>query len=157
MEPPSGNRPAPHLGHAEDGALARDPEVHGLEDLGAAGDGVALDGGDQRLAGLEVAQQRLPVQVRIGVEARRPLVVGMPGRHRLEVGTGAEVASGAGDDDDADLGIRVELRPRVAHPDEHLAGQGVAGLGSVEGDGDDVPVALDEQMRFGQRATSRWT
>ena len=134
-----------------------DAEVHGLEDLGAAGHGVALDGRDERLARLEVAEQRLPVEVGVGVEPRRPLVVGVPGRHRLEVGTGAEVASRAGDDDDPDLGVRVELRPRVAHPDEHLAGEGVAGLGSVEGDGDDVPVALDEQMRFGQRATSRWT
>ena len=37
------------LPHAEDRALARDPDVGALEHLGAAGDRVALDGGDHRL------------------------------------------------------------------------------------------------------------
>ena len=60
---------AADLGDAEDGALPRHPQVHRLQDLGAAGDGVALDRGDQRLARLEVAQQRLPVEVGVGVEA----------------------------------------------------------------------------------------
>ena len=44
------------LGHAEPGALARDADVGGLEDLGAAGDGRALDGGDERLGRLAVAK-----------------------------------------------------------------------------------------------------
>ena len=135
-----------HLGHAEDGALPRDPQVHRLQDLGAAGHGVALDRGDERLARLEVAQQRLPVQVGVGVEPGRPLVVGVAGRHGLEVGAGAEVSARAGDDRDPDLRVLVDLHPGVVHPHEHLAGQRVAGLRAVEGDGGDVAVALEEQV-----------
>ena len=40
----------PGLEHAELGALAGHPDVGGLEDLGPAGHGPALHGGDQRLA-----------------------------------------------------------------------------------------------------------
>ncbi len=54
-----------HLGDAELGGVAGDPDLGGLEDLGAAGHAVALDGGDDRLRRAEVAQQRLPVQVRV--------------------------------------------------------------------------------------------
>ena len=41
--------PPLRLGDAEPGRLAGDPDVGGLQDLGAAGDGRALDGRDQRL------------------------------------------------------------------------------------------------------------
>ena len=51
----------------ERGGLARDPDVGGLKDLAAARDRVALDRGDQRLRQVVVAQQRLPVEVRVGL------------------------------------------------------------------------------------------
>jgi hypothetical protein len=147
--PAQGEEAAAHLGDPEHRALPRHPELHRLQDLGAAGDGEALHGGDERLAGLEVAQQGAPVQIGVGVEPRRPLVVGVPGRHGLQVGPRAEVAAGAGDDRHADLGVLVDLDPGVVHPHEHLAGQRVAGLRAVEGDGGDVAVALEEQVGIG--------
>ena len=61
-----------HLGHAEPGALAGDADVGALEDLGAAGDRGALDGGDQRLVEQEALQQRLD---HAGRDARRALVL----------------------------------------------------------------------------------
>ena len=45
------------LGEAEDAALAGDADVGALQDLGAAGDAVALDGGDQRLLQRPVAEE----------------------------------------------------------------------------------------------------
>ena len=49
----------PHLGHAEPGALPGDADVGALQDLGAAGDGRALDRGDERLVEQEALEQRL--------------------------------------------------------------------------------------------------
>src|SRR2546423_5789563 len=46
----------------------RHPDVGGLEDLGAAGDGRPLDGRHDRLARLVVAEQRLPMKVGGGGE-----------------------------------------------------------------------------------------
>ena len=45
------------LGDAELGALAGDADVGALQDLGAARDGRALDGGDQRLGQPAALQQ----------------------------------------------------------------------------------------------------
>ena len=135
-----------HLGHPEDGALPRDPQVHGLQDLGAAGHGVPLDRRDEGLARLEVPQQRAPVQIGVGVEPGRPLVIGVTSRHGLEVSAGAEVSAGSGDDRGADLRVLVDLHPGVVHPHEHLPGQRVAGLRTVERHGRDVAVALEDDV-----------
>ena len=65
----------PDLGDAELGALAGHADLGGLQDLGAAGHAVALDRGDDRLAGPAVPEQRLPVEV--GVLAHALGVVGL--------------------------------------------------------------------------------
>ena len=142
-----GEDPPAHLGHAEGGGLPRDADVHGLEHLGPAGDAVPLDRGDDGLARFVLAEQRLPVQVGIGLEPRRPLVVAVPARHLLEVGTGAEVAAGSGDDHHPDVGVAIDLHPGVGHPDQHLARDGVLGLGPVEGEDGDVAVDLETGVR----------
>ena len=49
----------PRLADAEARALAGDPDVGGLQDLGAAGDRRSLDGGDQRLGQPPALEQRL--------------------------------------------------------------------------------------------------
>jgi hypothetical protein len=49
VDPPTGNSPQRASATPEARALARDADVGGLEDLGAAGDRDALDRGDQRL------------------------------------------------------------------------------------------------------------
>ncbi len=141
-------RPA-GLGHPELGRLAGDPDVGALEDLGAAGDGGALDRGDERLGQPEALEQRLDDRgvVGAGLEGVGRRLVG----GRLEVHPGAEVAAGAGEDADPDLGVVVHPVPGVAHDREHLAGERVARLGPVHGDDELVPVLLDEAVGRGLR------
>jgi hypothetical protein len=86
------------------------------------------------------------VQIRVGVEPGRPLVIRVASRHGLEVGAGAEVSARSGDDRDPDPRILVDLHPGVVHPHEHLPGQRVAGLRTVEGHRRDVAVALEEEV-----------
>ena len=102
---------APRLGDAEDRVLGGDADVGALQDLGAAGDGVAFDRGDDRLHRPVVAQQRLPVDVgHLGHELHE-LVVDLAAAHRLQIGAGAEDVAAAGEDRDAQLGIVVEHAP----------------------------------------------
>ena len=71
--------------------------------------------------------------------------------HRLQVGAGAEVAAGAGEDADPDLGVVVHPVPGLAHDREHLAGERVARLGPVHRDDQLVAVLLDEAVRLRRR------
>ena len=66
----------------------------------------------------------------------------------VEVGTGREVAIGAGEDGSPDVVVAVDQVPGIGEAAEHLGVEGVALLGAVEGDLEDVPVALDEDGRF---------
>ena len=71
-----------------------------------------------------------------------------PGQQRadqaVEVGTGREVAAGAGHDGDPQLRVGVEVVPDVGQPHEHLGVEGVLLLRTVEGDLEDVTAALGE-------------
>ena len=130
------------LGDTELRALAGHPDVGALQDLGAAGDGRALDGGDQRLgqpAALEQAVDAGRVVAAVLERVARRL-----GGGGLEVHPRAEVAAGAGEDADPDVGIVVDAVPGLDHDREHLAGQRVARLGPVHRHDEDVPALLDQ-------------
>ncbi len=146
MEPPRGKRPRRDLRDAEDRGLPCHPDVVGLEDLGSAREREALDGGDHRLPGLEVPQQRLPVEVGVVGEPLLPLVGAESAGERLQVHARAEVAACAGDDGHPDRGVGVDLDPGVVHPSQHLQAEGVALLGAVQGDHRDRAAALEEQV-----------
>ena len=130
------------LGDAELGALAGDADVGALQDLGAARDGRALDGRDQRLG--------QPAALEQGVDARRVVAAVLErvarrlGRRRLEVHARAEVAAGAGQDAGADLGIVVDAVPGLDHDREHLGGKRVARLGPVQRQDQGVSALLNE-------------
>jgi hypothetical protein len=136
-------QPPPRLGHPEPGALAGDPDVGGLQDLGTAGDRRALHGRDQRFGEPAALQQRLDGRQVPAVGA----VAGMRLGHGPEIGPGAERATGAGEDARADPGIGVDLVPGLAHDRHHRTGQRVALAGTVHGDHEDRPLPLDEGVR----------
>ena len=68
----------------------------------------------------------------------------------IEVGAGREVATGAGEDGDPDVGVAVDQVPGIAQPAQHLGVEGVALGGTVQRHGDDVTVTLDEDGGFGR-------
>src|SRR5215468_5052881 len=137
-------QPPARLGDAEPRALAGHPDVGGLEDLGAPGDGRPLDGGDQRLGQAAPLEQRLDHRrVPVPRAIRGVLVV-----HGLQVGPGAEGAARAGQHAGPDPGIGVHLVPGLAHEGHHRAAEGVARPGPVHRDDQDVPPALDERVRL---------
>ncbi len=63
---------------------------------------------------------------------------------RDEVEPGTEGVAGAGDDDAADGGVGVGLPDPTGQDPEHVGGQSVAPLGTVEGDRRHRTVALEE-------------
>ena len=72
-----------------------------------------------------------------------------------QVHPGAERRAVAREDGDAEVVVAVERSPRVVEPAHHLAVDGVALLGSVERDEEDVTVLLDEDGGFfGHRISS---
>ena len=140
-------RPA-RLAHAEARRLARDADVGALQQLGATGDGDALDRGEQRLRRLVVTQEPLVREVGVVGHAGGDVdlavgVLGVAG-HGAQVGAGAEVARGAGEDDRADVVVGAGLDHAVVHPGEHRAGERVEALGPVHRDDHRVAVAFDE-------------
>ena len=78
---------------------------------------------------------------------------GLPDDHgadqTIEVCAGREVAACAGEDRRSDVRVVVDQIPRVAQPAQHFGVEGVALLGTIEGDGHDVAVAFHEHSRFG--------
>src|SRR6202022_4021045 len=108
---------------AELGALARDPDVSALQDLGAAGDRGAFDGGDPWFGQPPTLEQsdnaRRIVAAVLERVARRLL-----GR-RLEVHAGTKVATGAGQDAAADVGVVVDPVPGLDHDFHHFGAQRV--------------------------------
>ena len=124
------------------------PQVGAAEHLHAAGDAGAVDRGDDRLVELGAAQHRLdPVVETVAAEllATSPdlillLQLGDLGDVRLEVGADAEVLARR-----RSRWRRRRRRPRRSGPRPSAAGRsapcpGVARLGAVDGDGDDVVV-----------------
>jgi len=140
-----GEEPALGLEDPEHGALPRHPDVGRLEDLGPARDGPSLDRRDQRLAQVVVAQQGLPVQVRVLGHAVLVLF-GVAAAHRLEVHAGAERPAGAGEDGAADVVVAVDLLPGVLHADQHRQAQRVLRLRTVHRHDGGRAVALERQV-----------
>ena len=68
----------------------------------------------------------------------------LPSRDRLEIGSGAEGFTGTGDDHSAHLGIVLRFLQRVADRGADGAVDGVAGLGPVQRDDEDVAPPLGE-------------
>ena len=138
----------PRLAHAEARRLAGDADVGALQQLGATGDGDALDRREQRLRRLVVTQQALVGEVGILRHARRhvDLVVGgfRVAGHGPQVGARAEVAVGAGEDDRADVVVGARLDHGVVHAHEHRPGERVEALRAVHGDDHRVAVSFDE-------------
>src|SRR5262249_54847326 len=76
-------------------------------------------------------------------------VVGAHALSLLEVGAGAErLVAGAGDDDDADLGVGDELFAEPADRDERVARERIANALAVQGQKADVAAALDDDGDF---------
>ena len=145
--PAAGEQATLGLQHAEGGGVGRHPEVAPAQHLHPPGHAGAVDGGHDRLVQLDVAEDGLgpvvePVAVDLGdpgllQAGREPGDLGDVG---LEVGAHAEVGTHAGDD--RHPGVVVVAEPLPGHPQlgEVVHVQRVAGLGTVDGDPDDVVV-----------------
>ena len=114
----------------------RDDQVAGERDLQAAGDGEALDRGDQRLARRRAAT--------IPAKPRSPTPRALARDERLEVHPGAEALARAGEDADAQLVVAVELVERRGDALGERAVDRVARVGAVERDEQDAVAALGE-------------
>ena len=62
----------------------------------------------------------------------------------LEIEPRAEAAAGAGQHDDAHLGVRLELEELLREQLEHRDGDGVQPFGTVQGEGADGTILLDQ-------------
>ena len=126
-----------------------DPEVASAEHLHASGHARPVDRGDDRLVELDVAEDGLdPVVETVAVDLGHA-VLSHPVLHlrdlgdvRLEVGPDAEVLADPGDDRDPRIVVVAEALPRSAELREVLHIERIAGLWPVDGDQDDVVVAL---------------
>ncbi len=121
-----GDQPALDLGQPELRAFLGDHEIAGERQFGAAAERGAVDRGDGRL-----------VDVVVDVPGETPLAVlgveeVLPPRDRLEIGSGAEGFTGAGDHDRAHVRVVLRLLQRVADRDADRAVDGVARLGPVD-------------------------
>ena len=127
--------------HAELGAFPGYSDVHSLENLGAACDGHAFNGGDDGLGGAIVAQEGFVCEVWVFGHALLQLFGGEAGvgvafhaAHGFEVGAGAEVAARAGDDDASGVVVLRCFAVGVQHSDEHCARQGIQAFRAVHRD-----------------------
>jgi hypothetical protein len=77
------------------------------------------------------------------VTADLALLVGIAGGHRLEVGTGAEEAAGAGEHRDRGFRIGVEGDKRVVQFPRRGAVDGVAAMRAVDGNDGHRPIAFN--------------
>src|SRR5262249_24208082 len=145
-----------HLGDAEHRALTGDADVGSLEDFRPTRTREAFGGEDHGLGGpiglepgavddRQVVRQPLP-----------PLVVGLAARELpdlREVHARARRVAPAGEDGDAQLVVAIELVPGVVETAHHLAVDGVALLGTVQSDDEDVSVLLDDDGGLGHAVT----
>src|SRR5204863_5429570 len=123
------------LGQSEGGRLGGDDEVAGKSDLAAAGEGRAVDRGDDGLLALTGgdAGEAAPGGLKRG---------GLAGGDGLEVGAGAEDRSLTGDDAHPDLGIVLQLVDGGFHAGGNITVDRVAGFGAVDAKDRDPSVLL---------------
>ena len=134
----AGHQPALDLGNAERRVLGRHDQIGGQRQLGAAGQRVALDGGDQRLDRRTLGEAH-PAALDDG---------NLAAGERLEVHARTERAARAGHDAHRKPGVSVEPVHRVGQTMGHRGVDRVLGLGPVDGD-DQNPVPLfDEDFGF---------
>ena len=125
---------------ADAGLVRRDAEVAGDHELEAAGDRVALDDGDRRLAEIERAIERARGDLRdLHRVVRRPQELAV---EHVEVGAGAERVPAPADQDHADLRVLVGALERRAQAREQVPVDAVLHLGAIEPDRGDPAVEL---------------
>ena len=123
------------LGRAEPGALLGDDQVARERDAERAGEHVPVRGDDRRLSELAERDEDLREEARREVLVRGRRV----GRETAEVAAGREhLLVRGGEDDDADVVVRLRVRERREQLGEQRVGERVARLGIVEGDRRDV-------------------
>jgi hypothetical protein len=126
----AGDDPQRDLGQPQPGRPRRDPARAGHRDLAAAAEGVAVDGGDDRLAeALDEVAHPVPG---LGEGARG---LRRQPRELADVGPGDERAvAGAGQHDGPDLVVGPEIGERRGQGGDRLRVQGVEHLRPVDGD-----------------------
>lgn len=130
----------PRFGEAEPGTLGGHDDVAAEHHLHAAAERVAVDPGDDR--DVEAGAQAQAAEA-IGVEVGPVLQAGLVDRVGGHVGADAErPVAVAGDHDDADLSVGLDLGPDLVQPGQCLGVDGVEHLGAADGDPGDVPVPL---------------
>ena len=145
VRPQSGMMPTRAWVSANARPLGRDEEVAAQSQLEPAGDGHAVDRPDDRLADERerTALLRRPVVVAEGLDRRSGARAQL-----LEVEPGAERGVGAGEDDDVDPVVAVEVADRAVERGAELAVERVARLRAVQGHGGD-PVGDVEGQHVG--------
>ena len=113
-----------------------DDDVAGEDQAGAAGDGGAVDRGDDRLGELDHLRDDFAVGLGRVAQVLRFLGVGQRGGglHFLQVHAGAEGGAGTGEDDRSDAFFEVQIAERFGELGEHRARERVAPLRAVEHD-----------------------
>ena len=140
-EAPPGLDPDPGMGVGEAGAVGGNEEVAVERDLEAAGDRRAVHRADDRL---RRRWERARVGARCVAGGARVGEGRTPGAQLLEVQPGAERGIGAGEDQHADVVVRVGVTHRGPQGPDQVARQGVAGVRAVEGDRGDAAVHLGQ-------------
>ena len=158
----AGDAETAHAGVPDADVLGGGDHVGHHRHLTAAGEGVAVQLGDRDLghvpvvhldvgdllhAGAHVPEQAAALVVDGAVAADDS--VGPASLGRGEVVAGAEAASGALDDDDADAVVGLVVVKGLVELEEKLLGERVHLLGAVEGDASDASVgagAVEEEV-----------
>ena len=126
------------LGQPEPGPLLGDDEIAGQRQLGAATEGGAVDGGDGRFVDVMLHVAREAPVAMVGVEQV------LPARDGLQIGSRAEGFTGTGDHHGAHFWIVLRLLQRVTDRGADRGVDGVARLGAVDRDEQDVAPPLGE-------------
>ena len=141
----AGEEASLRLHHAEGGPRRGDADVDAAEHLHAPGDARTVDGGDDRLVELHVAKHRFGAVGELAAVDLLDLARADLLRQRrdlrdvvLQVGAGHEGAGNAGDDRHPEVVVVTEVAPRLGEVAEAVEVEGVAALGPVDRDDDDV-------------------
>src|SRR5262245_19134807 len=126
----------PSAVHPEHRVPCGDAQVTPQRELEPAGDGVTLDGGDDRLVEQHARRPHGPVAVR-----GRPIAPA--GRDGLEVRAGAERAPGAGEHGHRAVVVAAEGAERLGQSLRRRAIDRVADLRTVDGHDDDAIIVID--------------
>ena len=127
----AGEQAALGLHHPERGVRRGDADVDAAEHLHAAGHAGPVDGGDDRLVELDVAQHGVGAVVAAGSRRSRSTLAGADLLRQLgdlrdvglEVGAGHEAGRYAGDDRDPRVVVVAEASPRLGQVAEVVAGR----------------------------------